>query len=58
MLLRMTQHPEERKGWARIPLAAFRAWAEPSPIEFLPYNPAACAKYPPLGRAYPFCAAR
>lgn len=38
--------------------AAFRAWAEPSPIEFLPYNPAAGAKYPLLGRAYPLRASR
>ena len=32
--------------------AAFRAWAGDSPIEFLPYNPAAGAKYPLLGRRY------
>ena len=32
--------------------AAFRAWAGDSPIEFLPYNPAAAAKYPLLGRRY------
>ena len=32
---------------------AFRAIAGNSPIEFLPYNPAAGAKYPMLGRTYP-----
>lgn len=32
--------------------AAFHAWAHPSPVEFLPYNPAAGAKYPMLGRRY------
>lgn len=38
--------------------AAFRAWAAPSPIEFLPYNSAAGAKYPLLGRAYPLRTSR
>lgn len=33
--------------------AAFRAWAGDSAVEFLPYNPAAGAKYPLLGRAFP-----
>ena len=32
---------------------AFRRIAGTSPIEFLPYNPAAGAKYPMLGRNYP-----
>ncbi|HBO99506.1 MAG TPA: pyruvate formate lyase-activating protein [Verrucomicrobia bacterium] len=37
---------------------AFRAWAHPSPVEFLPYNVAAGAKYAMLGRRYalmPIC---
>ncbi len=34
--------------------AAFRALAALAPIEFLPYNPAAGAKYPFLNRDYPF----
>lgn len=33
--------------------AALAAFAAPSLIEFLPYNPAAGAKYPMLGRQYP-----
>jgi len=33
--------------------AAFEAIAGDSTIEYLPYNPAAGAKYPMLGRAYP-----
>ena len=33
--------------------AAFRELAGASPVEFLPYNPAAGAKYPLLGRTYP-----
>ena len=32
---------------------AFKALAGDSPVEFLPYNPAAGAKYPMLGRVYP-----
>lgn len=34
--------------------AAFLAIAGASPVEFLPYNPAAGAKYPLFGRDYPF----
>ena len=34
--------------------AAFAALAGSSPIEYLPYNPAAAAKYPLLGRRFPF----
>lgn len=33
--------------------AAFRRFADGAPIEFLPYNAAAGAKYPMLGRRYP-----
>ena len=40
------------KWQSRDDRAAFRAWAGDSPIEFLPYNPAAGAKYPLLGRRY------
>ena len=36
---------------------AFRELAGGAPVEFLPYNPAAGAKYPMLGRAYPMDAA-
>ena len=36
-----------------IDRAAFEMIAGESPIEFLPYNPAAAAKYPMLGRTYP-----
>ena len=37
---------------------AFRRIAGTSPIEFLPYNPAAGAKYPMLGRDYPLTTVR
>lgn len=38
--------------------AAFKTIAGASPVEFLPYNQAAGAKYPMLGRVYPMESAR